>query len=319
MISVVIISKDEASLDNTLSYVEGEIDSLAESCEIVVVDASSGRLDYIRQRHEASVHWVDFTQPPGVRVSIPHQRNAGVREANGDIIVYTDAGCRPHPGWLSRLVAPLSQGEDIVAGAQRDASGAGRYEGRYELPARGVGQAIYVTEAPTLNIAFSRQAFDKVGGFDELLEYGSDVDFCWRLIDAGYRVRYIPDAVIEHDWGGSKRQRRRSYTYGKARARLYRKHRSRRKRVLLEFPVLILNPLLLICLPIALIFPPYLLLLLVPARWSRYRGRWGVIRAIPDQLWFGAGVIAELMTGHVYAGKGDWAGTAVEPMTGVVL
>ena len=81
LISIVIISKDEASLDGTLSDVAKQAGSLAEPWEIVVVDASSGRLDYIRQRHEATVRWVPFEQPPGVRVSIPHQRNAGVRAA----------------------------------------------------------------------------------------------------------------------------------------------------------------------------------------------------------------------------------------------
>lgn len=324
LISIVIISKDEAGLDNTLTHVVGEADSLAEPCEVVVVDASSGRLDHIKQRHAATVRWVDFKQPPGVLVSIPHQRNAGVREASGDIIVFTDAGCRPQPGWLSRLVAPFSQGEDVVAGAQRDPSGEGRYEGRREIRPESAGQERYLSEAPTGNLAFTRQVFEKAGGFDENLVYGSDVEFSWRVIDAGYRVRYIPDAIIEHDWGAPRRQRHRSYLYGKARARLYRKHRSRLKRVLLDDPIVILNPLLLLGLPIILVFPPYFLFLLVPARWSRYRGRWGVVRAIPDQLWFGAGVIAELVTERVYAGKGrwtgtdSWTGTASEPTTGAV-
>src|ERR1700722_1085776 len=105
MISVVIISKDEANLDETLSDVEREVISLAEGGEIVVVDASSHRLDYIKQRHQASVRWLDFQQPPGVKVSIPHQRNVGVREARGDIMVFTDAGCRVGKEGLSAVVA----------------------------------------------------------------------------------------------------------------------------------------------------------------------------------------------------------------------
>ena len=77
MISIVIISKDEETLDDTLTDVTHQAERLAEPSEIVVVDASSGRLDQIRLRHEARVRWIQFTQPPGVRVSIPHQRNAG--------------------------------------------------------------------------------------------------------------------------------------------------------------------------------------------------------------------------------------------------
>lgn len=110
MISIVIISKDEESLDDTLTDVTHQADRLAEPSEIIVVDASSGRLDQIRLRHEARVRWIQFAQPPGVRVSIPHQRNVGVRAAHGEIIVFTDAGCRPEQGWLSRLVTPVSRG-----------------------------------------------------------------------------------------------------------------------------------------------------------------------------------------------------------------
>ena len=51
MISIVIISKDEASLDGTLTAVAAQAQALEETAEIVVVDASDGRLDYIRLRH----------------------------------------------------------------------------------------------------------------------------------------------------------------------------------------------------------------------------------------------------------------------------
>lgn len=92
MISIVIISKDEPGIDDTLTAITAQAQELQEPSEIVVVDASDGRLDLIRRRHEPAVRWVQFRPPPGVRVSIPHQRNAGVRLADGEIIVFTDAG-----------------------------------------------------------------------------------------------------------------------------------------------------------------------------------------------------------------------------------
>ena len=79
MISIVIISKDEPGIDDTLTAITAQAQALQEPSEIVVVDASDGRLDLIRRRHEPAVRWVQFRPPPGVRVSIPHQRNAGVR------------------------------------------------------------------------------------------------------------------------------------------------------------------------------------------------------------------------------------------------
>jgi glycosyltransferase involved in cell wall biosynthesis len=288
MISVVIISKDEQSLDETLTDVTSQLALSTEYGEIVVVDASNGRLDRIRHDHGDTVRWVDFQPPVGVRVSIPHQRNAGVREAKGDIIVFTDAGCRPLPGWLDRLVAPLLAGESATAGVSQGLSG----QVLYELPPDQVDEATYLREAPTLNFAFQRAAFDAVGGFDESFTYGSDVDFTWRLNDMGYRIRRVPDAVIQHDYGTPRRQRQRSFVYGKARARLYRKHRSRRRYVLRDDPIAVVYPLFLLGLPLTLIFPPYPLLLLVPAWRNRSHG---IVRVLTDHLWFGAGVLAELV------------------------
>jgi glycosyltransferase involved in cell wall biosynthesis len=287
MISVVIISKDESALDETLTDVTDQLDSLNEPGEIVVIDASSGRLDHVRKRHEAAVRWVDFQQPAGVRVSIPHQRNAGVREAAGDIIVFTDAGCRPRPGWLERLVAPLRADESVTAGVSQDLDG----KVQYELPPEHAGETTYLRESPTLNFAFRRAAFDAVGGFDETFQYGSDVDFSWRLNDAGHRIRCVADAIIQHDYGTPRRQRRRSYMYGKARVRLYRKHRARRRQMFRNDPIMIVYPLFLLGLPLTLVFPFYPLLLLIPAWRNRSLG---VVRVLVDHLWFGAGVLAEL-------------------------
>lgn len=287
MISVVIISKDEPDLDDTLANVTAQVSSMAGTAEIVVVDASNHRLDHIKERHAERIRWLDFAQPPGVRISIPHQRNVGVRASRGDIIVFTDAGAQPHANWLSRLVAPLSLGENVVAGVCTDLRNKGRYEGFGDnLP-----EISYVPESPTINFAFRRTVFDELGGFDESFEYGSDTDFCWRLADAGYRIRRVADATVQADWGTARRQRRRSYVYGKARVRLYRKHMERRKHVLRDDPVVVIYPLFLLGLPLTLIFPPYPLLLLVPA-W-RNRGR-GAVQSIIDHLWFGAGVLAEV-------------------------
>lgn len=291
MISVVIISKDEASLDDTLTGVSSQVAGLDEPGEIVVVDASAGRLDYIRQRHEAHVRWIDYTPPPGVRVSIPHQRNVGVRTARGDIIVFTDSGCLPDDGWLERMVAPLRQGEKAVAGTSNEMSGTLRFPSAHIGRIEHAGNASFLIECPTLNFGFLRAVFDELGGFDEGFAYGSDVDFTWRLNDSGYRILYVAEASLRHDYGESRRQNRRSYLYGKARARLYRKHRARRKSILRNDPVAVVYPLFLLGLPLTFVFPLYPLLLLIPAWRNRAEG---IVRVLVDHLWFGAGVLAEL-------------------------
>jgi cellulose synthase/poly-beta-1,6-N-acetylglucosamine synthase-like glycosyltransferase len=289
VISIVIISKDEASLEETLTDVICQARNLQESSEIVVVDASVGRLDHIRGHHQTDVRWVQFEQPPGMRVSIPHQRNVGVRAARGEIIVFTDAGCRPEREWLARLVAPLLQDEQVSAGPALAPGGAGLYD----CGARQAFESRYLTECSTINFAFVRGAFDTIGGFDERFAYGSDVDFTWRLTDAGYRIRCVPNAVVRHDWGGWRRRLRRSYVYGQARVRLYRKHRARLRHVLRDDPMVVVYPAFLLGLPLVLFFPFYPALLLIPAWRNRSNG---AVRVLVDHLVYGIGVLAELVT-----------------------
>jgi glycosyltransferase involved in cell wall biosynthesis len=300
MISIVIISKDEPGLEGTVRDVIYQAKGLADSSEVIIVDASDGRLDHIRLSHPTEVLWVQFKQPPGVRISIPHQRNAGVRAARGEIIVFTDAGCQPESGWLTRLVAPLlEEEEDIAAGLTLSVRGS---TGLYDHGSRQALTSRYLTECATINLAFRREAFEAVGGFDQGFAYGSDIDFTWRLTDAGYRIRSVPDAVIRHDWGGRRRQLRRSYLYGKARMRLLRKHRRRLRRVLHDDPMVIAYPAFLVGLPFALsllllglpssfLIPLYPALLLVPAWRNRSNG---IFRVLADHLTYGLGILAEL-------------------------
>ena len=221
-------------------------------------------------------------------MSIPHQRNAGVRAARGDIIVFTDAGCQPEPGWLDHLVAPLPAGRARTAGLTLATPGSS-----WALRSVSAGSPGYPLpdECSTINLAFRREVFDAIGGFDEEFAYGSDTDFSWRLIDAGYRIRNVPGAVVRHDWGGWRRQIRRSYVYGQARARLYRKHRSRLRHVLRDAPMVVAYPAFLLGLPLTLVFPLYPALLLIPAWRNRSNGAG---RVLADHLIYGAGILAEL-------------------------
>ena len=190
MISIVIISKDEASLDGTLTAVTSQVKLLGESAEVVVVDASDHRLDCVRLRHEEQVRWVRFDQPPGITVTIPHQRNVGVHEAKGEVIVFIDAACEPEPDWLTRLVAPILQGEHVSTGRvllPRGSNGQKRIDRLIQEQTRG---SDYLRQCGSANTAFRREVFDAVGGYDEGFAYGSDT----RLQLAGHGRR-LPDSL----------------------------------------------------------------------------------------------------------------------------
>jgi hypothetical protein len=79
---------------------------------------------------------------------------------------------------------------------------------------------------PGCNIAVRKDVFAAVGGFDPIFRTaGDDVDFCWRLSDAGHRLAFVPGAFVWHWRRPSIRAFLRQQTgYGKAEKLLLAKH-----------------------------------------------------------------------------------------------
>jgi glycosyltransferase involved in cell wall biosynthesis len=282
-VSFVVINKDDAAVAETLTALEAQRADGVTATETVVVDASEGRLDAIRDAHPGVV-WVPFAPQPG-KPTIPEQRNVGIARASGDVVVFIDASCEPQADWLARLIAPiLDEGEHVVAGSTLS-TGAPSLR---DENAHFAGDERYIREAPTINLAVRREVFATVGVFDEAFHYGSDVDFTWRVVDAGLRIRYVPGAIVRHDWGDARSEVRRSYLYGQARYRLYAKHAHRRGGALREDPIAVVYPLVLLALPLLLRRPWRLAILAVPL--LRNRGHRPVLSLV-DHLVYGAGVL----------------------------
>ncbi len=80
---------------------------------------------------------------------------------------------------------------------------------------RGPRQVDYVEGACLL---VRRQVFQEMGGFDEdFFMYAEEVDWCYRMRQAGWEVWYAPQVRIVHHGGASSRKKRTS-----AEAQLYR-------------------------------------------------------------------------------------------------
>ena len=283
-VSFVIINKNDLGIADTLSALGKISETFDGRAEIVVVDASDDRLARIRERF-TDVRWIPFIPKPG-KPTIPEQRNVGVRASEGDVVVFIDASCVPEEGWIERLLAPIvNDGELIAAGSHRSAGKAGIRDEDVHF----AGAGTYLREAPTMNLAVVRDVFDAVGPFDESFSYGSDVDFTWRANDAGFRVRNVPEASVVHDWGDASSDYRRSFTYGKARYRLYSKHRGRVRSVLRHDPTAVIYPVYMLLLPFAVRRPWIVALLAVPlAKNVRHRP----LLTVAHHFAFGAGVLA---------------------------
>lgn len=135
-------------------------------------------------------------------------RNTGIRAAQGEIIVFTDADCRPQPQWLSALIQPFldpHQGTTIgiVAGeivAFPGHSLLERYAERHEtLSQRHTLNHPYRPYGQTANLAVRRTIFQQVGLFRPYLTTGGDADLCWRILDAGdWQLQWAEQAIVQH-------------------------------------------------------------------------------------------------------------------------
>jgi len=244
-ISVVVISKNEDFLSETLFALEAQCATSAAEC--VVVDASDLGLHQIRDAYPW-VRWHDFRGPVGRSVTIPHQRNFGVSIAQGDVIAFCDAGGIPEDGWLSRLTSPILDGSVTATGGPIRSRYRSSYGTINDVPT-GAPLPMVVTS----NFAFARELFDRVGGFDERFDYGSDTDFGWRIEEAGETVVSVRDAVMSIDWGDRRRQLRRDLRYGEAKVRQWLWRRDRRRRIVQESPEILVYPLLFLTTPFAIL------------------------------------------------------------------
>lgn len=288
--SIVIIVKKDRGIDQTLS----ELDQLdipnGITLETIVVDASHGTLDDIKLRHP-NVVWIDFKPSnPNKKYTIPEQRNVGINKAGGDIIVFIDANCIPKRTWLKELLLPiLDEKEYVTAGRVKSHA----TETIHDMTAQRNMNKKYLDECPTINMAFKKEILNNTGYFDESFDYGSDVDFTWRAVEKGYRIRYCPEALITHDWGSKREDLKRTYLYGQARMRLYKKHMNHWRRLFSKDPVLLVYPTYILLLPITFAFPLYpISILLLVLKNRKEQNPMGIVF---KHLIYGLGALREIV------------------------
>jgi mycofactocin glycosyltransferase len=136
-------------------------------------------------------------------------RNSGWRATTLPVVAFVDADIEPAPGWLARLVPHLGDPSVAAVAPRVTSSRAGRSDvlARYEAysspldlgpapaPVRPGAAIAYV---PSAALVARREALLALGGFDESLRVGEDVDLVWRLYETGWRVRYEPSSRVAH-------------------------------------------------------------------------------------------------------------------------
>ncbi len=194
-VSLIVTIKNEAkSLPRLL-------DSMAAQTrapdEIVIVDGgSTDETLQILQAYRARLRLTLIAQP-GANIS--QGRNIAIRAATGDIICATDAGTRLDEHWVEELVKPFEtnlQTVQVVAGFF------------VPDPQTVFETALAATTLPVLadirpakflpssrSVAFTKAAWERVGGYPEWLDFCEDLIFDLALRQVGLRFAFAPRAI----------------------------------------------------------------------------------------------------------------------------
>ena len=212
--------------------------SLGRGQPVVVVDdasADAGTVADVCRAHGARTVRREVNGGPG------EARSTGREVVDTDLIAFVDSDCTVPDGWLDGLtwlfadpsvgaVAPRVRPAGPVATGDRVLDRFSRAHSPLDLgPDEGeVGPDRAVRYVPTAALVVRRSAFDAVGGFTPGMRVGEDVDLVWRLVESGWRVRYVPSVTVFHvepdRWTEALARR---FSYGTSAAPLARRHPGR--------------------------------------------------------------------------------------------
>lgn len=197
---------------NQLPITKGFVDHVFEHTEnfnLIFVDNGStdGTSEYLANGQKDG-RWKVIS--PGRNLGVIEGRNLGAKEIKAPFFLNIDNDQYVKKGWLEKLFDLMEKGYDIVG---REAwllhpPGSG---GAVVLGNVTHGRAYYPFRRCTNpkerftyigcgGMLIKKEVYKKIGLFDERFSpaYFEDPDFCFRAIQAGYKLGWCPDCPIEH-------------------------------------------------------------------------------------------------------------------------
>ncbi len=193
---------------NALELLKRTVKSLEEQIpdttglEVVVVDDAStdgtalwlnsysGRLDLI-------------TVSNRLNLGRAATRNIGTHASKGELLIFIDGDMKFGKEFIQRHVNSHETENSVVIGSVVHHSSLGNKAYSRYLRKRGLfkldsGKQVSGRYFLSGNSSLTRKLFDDVGGFDESIPYGEDIDFGMRLVNAGATFIYNQALTVTH-------------------------------------------------------------------------------------------------------------------------
>jgi len=218
LVSVVIVNY------NGKEYISRCLEAVCRSSytniEIIIVDNGSedGSVETLNKyrRKNSQIKLVLLNKNYGPS----YARNRGVSESKGDYLAFLDNDTVPDPDWIVPLVNIFQK--DMTVGACQckllllrepekfDYAGdflsqigflVQKVEGG-EVDKGQVDKNFEILSAKSAGMAIRKDVFNQIGGFDkDYFIYLEETDLGWRTWLAGYRIIFVPDSVVYHEFG----------------------------------------------------------------------------------------------------------------------
>ncbi|RUT09680.1 glycosyl transferase [Dulcicalothrix desertica PCC 7102] len=165
--------------------------------EIIVVDNGStdDTVAIIKQYQHRLPH-LRFVETSAIQCAA-HARNVGASVAYSEALAFCDADDEVAACWVAAMIEALSK-YDFVAG----------YNDYWKLnqpwviecckyrEGNGVNKHPYLPYAGASNLGVKRSVHEMVSGFDEKMLVLEDVDYCWRIQEAGKTLNSATNALV---------------------------------------------------------------------------------------------------------------------------
>jgi glycosyltransferase involved in cell wall biosynthesis len=167
--------------------------------EVIVIDSSEdGTADLIWRRfpHVKLTHFDEQT-PEG------KARNAGIRQANGALLIMTDQDCVPPIDWVEQICHSMKSANYDALGGSVTPSQHDRLFARASfltefgefLP---ISRAGLRTNVPTCKIAYRARVFEEDMRFPETIPVAEDMVLNDRIVAQGGRIYFDPRITVTH-------------------------------------------------------------------------------------------------------------------------
>ena len=190
---------------------------------IVINDGSTDATPQIASEYEVNLIST-------VNQGLSAARNLGASVAKGEIVSYIDDDAIPDPDWLLFLATAFINTPYAAVGGPNIAPNDVTLIAECVDHSPGSPSHVLLTDTeaehiPGCNFSIRKKALQELGGFDpQFRTAGDDVDLCWRITEAGWKIGFSPGAMVWHHRRRTiKSYWRQQYGYGKAEALLERK------------------------------------------------------------------------------------------------